>query len=145
MDGRPHLMKGMVGEITVADETPTRTDSASDARLTLSGHRFELSGALHRGRQRIRVENKDSELHQVLVIALPNGVTAEQEMGWFRTGDAGPRPGLPRGGVLQIPAGERVWFAETFAPGRYLLLCTVAGADGRQHFVEGMRSEFVIQ
>jgi hypothetical protein len=143
-DGQPHLMKGMVGEISVGGEPSAHADSADDARVTLRGHRFELSGTLRSGRQRVRVENTDSELHQVLVIRLPNGVTAEQEMAWFRSGSSGPRPGLPHGGILQIPPGDRVWFSKTLRAGRYLLLCTVGGSDGNPHFVQGMRSEFEI-
>jgi acetyl esterase/lipase len=139
-DGTPHIAKGMVGEFAV--ESGARDDvlPAVDANVNFVNYAFAPPIIPRPGRRTWRVENPSNEMHQMLVIQLPDGVTPEQEIAWFRGGSRGPRPGKPSGGVLQLPPDGQVWLTMTFRPGRYLLLCTVTDPTGRPHDQLGMFS-----
>ena len=132
-DGTSHLMKGMVADMRVQPSGSVRFEPLADAEVTLKENAVSAPAALTAGDRTLRVRNDGALLHQMLVIALPPGVTAAQEIAWFQNGSRGARPGIPSGGVLQLPAGETVFTTVSLRPGRYLLLCTVAG-----HHLVGM-------
>lgn len=47
--------------------------------------------------------------------------------------------------LLARPPGSEGFFAVDLAPGRYAMICFVEDADGRQHAVKGMSSEFWVR
>ena len=132
-DGTSHLMKGMVADLVVHPSKEVHAEPVADAEVLLKDNTISAPTSLAAGMTTLRVRNDDVQLHQLLVIGLPSGVTAEQEIAWFQGGSRGKRPGIPSGGVLQLPAGERVSTTLSLRPGRYLLLCTVMG-----HHLAGM-------
>jgi acetyl esterase/lipase len=144
-DGTPHLMKGMVGEFVVESRSLAVAEPRADADVHLVKYAFTPPLTLDAGRRTLRVDNPSDEIHQMLIIRLPDGVRPEQEVAWFRGGSRGPRPGNPTGGVLQLPPRERVWLTMTLSPGRYLLLCTVADPSGRPHHELGMTSTIAVR
>ena len=132
-DGTSHLMKGMMADLVVRVAKEVYVEPTVDAEVVLKDNVVTAPTTLAAGTATLRVRNEGTQLHQLLVIGLPPGVTAEQEIAWFQGGSRGKRPGIPSGGVLQLPAGERVSTTLSLRPGRYLLLCTVAG-----HHLVGM-------
>ena len=139
-DGVSHLAKGMFKEIVVESRQGNRGGTALPDSVSLRDFSFTVTAPIVSGTQTLRVVNRGSRLHQLLVVQLPDSVTAEQEMAWFERGSRGTRPGLPSGGVLQLPPGESVLATLHLKPGRYLLLCSVREPDGRSHHSLGMRT-----
>ena len=142
-DGTSHLMKGMVGDLVVRG-TDVRDEPVADAEVRLADFNFTVSAPLSAGRRTLSVRNESASLHQLLIVRLPDGVTEDQELAWFRGGSLGERPGIPTGGVLQLPAGQRVWASIALRPGRYMLLCTVVDREGRPHHALGMRATIAV-
>jgi uncharacterized cupredoxin-like copper-binding protein len=138
-----HLDSGMVREVTVAKAGAVTSPNASinaldtDATLVLGEFGFSPLPPLRAGRRQFRVTNAGSLPHQALLVRLPNGVTENDELEWFRGNYSRNRPGAPAGGLLEVKPGETSWFSVWLKPGRYLFICGfVAGAT--RHFDKGM-------
>ena len=143
-----HIDSGMVRELIVTDTpdstaTPNGTAADLDAslELVLGEYGFSPFAAIRAGVQHIRVTNAGNFPHQVLLIRLPNGTTDKGEMAWFRDNYQTDRPGIPSGGLLEIPPRETGWFSVTLRPGRYMLLCGFVDGTTR-HFDKGMARVF---
>jgi dienelactone hydrolase len=142
-DGTFHVDKGMIRLIQVGAE---RTDPAptSARRLELHDRRFDFTPPTGAGRQSWHIVNRGTTVHQALLVKLPAGVTVDDELGWFRNGSKGVRPGLPVGGVIELAAGSEAWYSADLEPGEYALLCAAGGAAGR-HFDHGMIARFSLR
>ena len=144
-DGTVHSSKGMYAALRVGPAaSEEKAPSDPDLNLRLHDHGFQLSAPIEGGRKLWRVENTGSDAHQVLIIHLPEGVSEYQERGWFSGGSKGPRPGVPVGGVIEIPPDGEAWFRSDLKPGRYLLLCSVQEEEGR-HYDLGMIYRFTVE
>ena len=143
-DGTQHVDKGMYASLTVEGETVLARAEESDVDIELNDDRIAVTRAFHVGAQRAHIQNKAARTHQALLVLLPAGVKAEDELDWFRNGSRGVRPGHPMGGVIELAAGGEAWAGFDLKPGNYLLICAVPGADGKRHFDHGMRYAFRI-
>jgi uncharacterized cupredoxin-like copper-binding protein len=143
-DGVQHVDKGMHAALTVAGEQTTAARDKPDLVIELADTGISVNGLFRRGLQTARIHNASASTHQALLVLLPEGVSADDELNWFRKGSRGPRPGHPMGGVIELAAAAEAWAGFDLRPGRYLLICSVPGADGRRHFDHGMRQEFTI-
>jgi hypothetical protein len=98
--GVPHLAKGMIKELTVTPAAGGATVAAApapDVVLTLRDYQFDLSKPLARGRQTIEVRTAaNTQPHEVELIRLAPGKTAEQMLAWLGKPE-GPPPGRARG------------------------------------------------
>lgn len=144
-DGVQHVDKGMYAALTVSGE-PASALAANDSgvEIALNDDRIDVKSAFRAGKQSAHLRNLGGRTHQALLVRLPAGVKAEDELNWFRGGSRGARPGHPMGGVIELPAGGEAWAGFDLSPGRYLLICSVPDADGRRHFDHGMKLEFEI-
>lgn len=143
-DGVPHVDKGMVTMLTVEGSADVAAANAPDVTIELGDQRIAVTSRFRRGGQTAHIRNVGSRTHQALLILLPDGVTAEQELDWFRGGSRGPRPGHPMGGAIEVAAGGEAWAGFELRPGRYLLLCAVREQSGKRHFDHGMHHAFEI-
>lgn len=140
--GVPHVARGMVKELTVtpaAAGAPAAAAPSPDVVLTLRDYRFDLSKPLARGRQTIEVRTAaNTQPHEVELIRLAPGKTAEQMLAWL-TKPEGPPPGQGLGGVAATVPGSTNYFTAELTPGSYLLICFLPDAkDGKPHFMHGM-------
>jgi uncharacterized cupredoxin-like copper-binding protein len=144
-DGVPHVMKGMVRELTVVpNKTPAPLPKA-DIVLTLKDYSFEFDKPVKRGVQTIRVENAAQQSHEVVLLQLQPGKKVQDMLAWFSNGQAGPPPGKPIGGTTGFAQGEVNMITHDFAPGNYGMICFVPDAkDGKAHVAHGMVSEFTV-
>jgi dienelactone hydrolase len=143
-DGVQHVDKGMYTEVTVSGEARAAPVAKADVEIELSDGRLAVAPGFHAGRQTAHLRNTGIGNHQALLVQLPAGVTDKNELDWFRNGSRGTRPGHPMGGVIELAAGGEAWAGFDLGPGRYLLICAVAGADGQRHFDHGMIHAFEI-
>jgi hypothetical protein len=143
-DGVPHLMKGMVREVTVLPTSrPARTPEA-DAVMTLRDYTFFLSRPLTAGPHVIEVRNEGTQWHEVELVQLAPGKTPRDVIEFIEHGIGTP-PGLPFGGVSPLAVGGTSYLHMDLGPGRYALICFLPdGKDHRAHFEHGMVPEFQV-
>jgi hypothetical protein len=134
----PHIAKGMVKELVVAGERIDAPAPASAGDITLNEFVF-ATPTFSAGTHTFRVVNNGQQTHEVTVVRLNDGVTAEQYMASMAPGATTPPPGVAVGGNGAISPGRSNWFSLTLEPGNYVLLCFVPDpADGQPHIVKGM-------
>ncbi|MGD8361247.1 MAG: hypothetical protein PVJ04_07425 [Gemmatimonadota bacterium] len=150
VDGLPHIAHGMIQGLEVV-ESASPDDPAAfpkpDMTMTLDDYSFGLSKLITPGEHTIRVVNDANQAHEVVVVKLAEGKTAQDFVQWVGTvpREKGNEPGEILGGVTGISKGEFNIFTMDFEPGRYALLCFVPDAgDGMPHFMHGMVQEFTV-
>ena len=142
-DGKPHLMKGMVRELTVTPSETVVTEPVADVTIKLTDYSFEITPALMAGRHTIRVEDA-GQPHELVWFKLEPGKTVEQMLQWTEK-MAGPPPGTLLGGVSPISMGEVNFITLDLTPGEYGLLCFVADSkDKKPHFMHGMMKQITV-
>jgi uncharacterized cupredoxin-like copper-binding protein len=146
-DGVPHIMKGMAHGLVVKPAVVRVADSApaADVNLTLDDYTFTLSTPLTAGRHVIRVTNQASQSHEVLIVKLAPGKTAQDVVNWVEHRD-GPPPGEPVGGTTALANDVANYVTTDLTPGEYAFLCFIPdAADGRPHVMHGMMQQFSIR
>ena len=109
-----------------------------------------MEGTLTAGPHTIRVANSGAEPHDLVLLRLAPGVSAETVVRAMnperarRTAEAAePPPSLESlaagaGGIAAIRSGMEVFFATALTRGEYLILCMATAPDGRSHIEHGM-------
>jgi len=100
-DGVPHIMKGMVRQLTVVPVDKPAPTPLATVRMTLQDYGFTLSRPLTPGRHVIEVRNLAAQPHEIELASLAPGKTAHDLITWFHKPD-GPIPGSAIGGVSPI-------------------------------------------
>ena len=148
VDGVPHIAHGMVRGLTVVESTEVPAEFPdSDLTMVLDDYSFGLSKVVTPGKHTIRVENRAAQTHEVVVVKLAEGKTAQDFIQWVGTipREKGKEPGEIVGGVTGLAQGEFNLVDLEFEPGRYALVCFVPDAgDGMPHFAHGMVQEFSV-
>jgi len=146
-DGVARVRKGMIRAFTVVDSgLPTRPPESGTA-IQLFDYGFQVAGPLIPGAQVVQVENRSPQRHEVILVRLAPGRTA-QEMGEYllalAAGTAqGPPPGDLEGGVAPLSQFQTNLWSVVLSVGRYAVLCLVADdGDGRSHLHHGHLQEF---
>jgi uncharacterized cupredoxin-like copper-binding protein len=149
-DGTPHVVKGMVRALTV---TPPAGQPAPEPRavstITAVDFGFRVDPAIAAGpNQTIKFVNAGQQHHEVLVVQLPEGKTI-QDFAAATSPDAppGPPPGTALGGIGELESGKSAYFVDSFAPGRYGLICFLADekGDGAPLHTKGMMMEITVR
>ncbi len=145
-DHIPHFVKGMFGGFRVTPALAQASEGPrADVTMTLKDYDFELSAPLTAGRRTIRVENAGPQGHEVELIRLAPGKTAEDLMGWMQNMQ-GPPPGSALGGVAGLDPGLHGSFTVDLTPGEYLLICFIPDSkDGKPHLAHGMMKTITVQ
>jgi uncharacterized cupredoxin-like copper-binding protein len=143
-DGKPHIMKGMIRELTVTPSEAVVTEPVADITIKLADYSYEISPALTAGRHTIKVEDSGPQPHELVLVKLEPGKTVEQMLAWTEKMQ-GPPPGTFLGGVSPITVGEASYITVDLTPGDYGLLCFVSDpADMKPHFMHGMMKQITV-
>lgn len=147
-EGVPHAAHGMMKPLTVtaANGRAAEAPVAPDATMQLADYSFTLSEEVTAGTRTFRVENDGSEPHEVAVVRLAPGATAQEFVASFAP-DAppGPPPGQPIGGLQVIDPGDAGYFTAEFESGStYALICFHPNEEGVPHLALGMVQEFTV-
>jgi hypothetical protein len=148
-DGTPHIAKGMMRPLTVVPSTAHNASTAAapvpDVTMKLVDYGFEPSKSLTPGKHLIRIENDGSQDHELVLVRLAPGKTAQDVAAWIEKMD-GPPPGEPLGGIAAIHPGGYGFITADLAPGEYGLLCFVPDSkDGKPHVMHGMVRQFKVE
>jgi hypothetical protein len=143
-DHVPHHAKGMVRELVVTGERREAELPVIAGDIRLKDFAFEHQ-TLTAGTHTFRVVNDGPQTHEIFMVRLNDGVTAEQYMAASAPGSTTPPPAKFLGGNGALSNGEINYWSVTLAPGTYLMLCYVPDlTDGAPHVVKGMMQEIVI-
>ena len=152
--GAPHFGKGEVKAFVVhaADPAVAARVAApeADVAIRLEDYAFALDAPLVAGRYTVRVGNAGVEPHDLVLMKLAPGRSAEDIRTWMNPerarradGASEPPPPLesiasPAGGIAAIRSGMDVFFEANLTPGEYVLVCMATAPDGRSHIEHGM-------
>lgn len=144
--GPPHFAKGMIAGFEVTPAGGGQVDPPSDVSIRLSDYAFTFSSALTAGTHRIRVENSGPQPHELAVVQLAPGKTADDVVKWEAEGLKAPPPFTHfLGGVSPIDPNGSASFPVTLEKGEYFVICFVPDAkDGRSHAAHGMIQPIVV-
>lgn len=147
-EGVPHVAHGMMKPVTVeeGDGASPEEPVTADVTMDLQDYSFTLSEEITAGSHTFRVKNSGSEPHEVAVVKLAPGATAQDFIAAFAP-DAppGPPPGRPIGGLQVIDPGGAGYFSTEFESGAtYALICFHPNDEGVPHLALGMVQEFVV-
>jgi hypothetical protein len=143
-DGVPHLMKGMIRPLTVVKTAKPAANPVGDVTMALHDYSFTLSRPLTAGKHLIEVRNNGQQPHEIELVRLAPGKTAQEVLAWIHQPEGAP-PGLPLGGVAPLGRGGVNWFEVDLEPGRYALICFLPDSkDGKPHFMHGMVQEIEV-
>jgi len=140
-DGTPHLMKGMIRpfEVVAGSGTVSGQLPEADDTVTMAEYSFAPAHPLTPGRHTILVENMGEQPHELVLLQLAPGKSAEDFAQWGLGGMKGPPPALPLGGVGFLGKGGRGVFAVALPAGDYAFICFAPDAkDGKPHLMHGM-------
>jgi hypothetical protein len=145
--GAPHFTKGMVRPFkVVAASGPAATTPTPDVTATLYDYNFRLSAPILAGTRTIKVQNTASQPHELELVQLAPGKTANDFLAWAGGGMKGPPPAKPIGGIAGLERGMSQTFTANFTPGNYALICFIPDAkDGKPHFTHGMTKDFSVR
>jgi uncharacterized cupredoxin-like copper-binding protein len=142
-DGAPHAVKGMTRELIVAGTPTGATGPTASGELRLKDLGYTMP-AWVAGTQTIHVVNDGPQIHEAQLFRLDAGKTAKDYIATAAPGYKGPKAGAPVGGSGALSPGLDNYWTVTLAPGTYLLMCYVPGADGTPHIMQGMVQEFTV-
>lgn len=142
-DGAAHLAKGMVRPLTVAGEPVVAAHPVADGEIQLKDFAFELP-AMTAGTHTFRITNAGPGLHEVVLVKLAPGATAESYGASVAPGYAGPVQGTGVGGGGSISPGIEQWWTANLEAGDYLVTCFVPDAKGTPHMMLGMVQRFTV-
>jgi hypothetical protein len=145
-DGKPHIMRGMMKEIRVAEAPQAARPPSAVVTIRASDYAFDIRGTLRPGANVVAFENTGPQEHDLEVVRLAPGQTAEMVRRWAASGGIGSPTDAVVGGSSGIDKGLRVWMTLHLTPGRYALFCFVPDAkDGKMHLLHGMLREISVQ
>lgn len=138
-DGLPHLAKGMVSTFQVRG-SKSATLPSSQAQIGMSDFSYQLPSNVLVG-QSVMVENKGQQPHEMVIVKLNAGKTAQDFATWATKPD-GPAPGHFVGGLQAVGTNGKGWVNLPEEPGSYLFICQVPDpASGKSHAELGMVSQ----
>jgi hypothetical protein len=137
----PHFTKGMIRQLTVGPTYAARGPAPkADVTVKLHDYSFDLSKPLSAGKQTFEVRTDAPQPHEIEVLRLAPGKTADDVLKWMGGPMTTPPPGQALGGVSGlVPGAPPVYFTADITPGDYVLICFLPDAkDGKPHFAHGM-------
>lgn len=143
-DGKPHVAKGMMKELVVAGTPHTAPLPTAHVEIHLRDFGY-TAPSLTAGGHMIHVINDGPQTHEIQLVRLNDGVTAQQYLAALAPGATAPPPGTNVGGPGALSTGLDNYWSATFTPGHYLFVCFVPDVtDGMPHIMKGMVHEFSI-
>lgn len=142
-DGAPNMMRGYAASFTVSSKKAVSARPAHQRSVLL--HDFFFSGDLTlRSGTRLAITNDGAQPHELGVVRLNDGVTADQFVAWMLK-PQGPPPFTESGGVAAIASKATAVLPVEFRPGTYAVFCMVPDPKtGKPHIALGMVANLTI-
>ncbi|MDQ3809458.1 MAG: hypothetical protein M3336_04130, partial [Chloroflexota bacterium] len=147
-DGVPHVAKGMLKPLTVTAPPAGAPGAQPTARVTvnLKDFDFETPATLPSGRNPWRVTNSGPQPHEVQVVRLGPGGSANDVLRFFSAPPSGPPPYQAVGGFQAIDANGSGSLTLDLSAGEYAFYCAVPDpGSGRRHLELGMLKQVRVE
>lgn len=141
-DGTPHVAKGMVMPFEVKGEATSTPAPEVDGTVVADDYSLTLPEGFGSGEWEL--VNHGKEPHELTIIKMNDGLTADDAMQWMMDGGTAPMPFTFAGGLGVIHPGGSVYGSLDLGPGNYIALCFVPGPGGAPHVAMGMMTPFTI-
>jgi hypothetical protein len=138
--GIPHVALGMLQEVTVTTAPQERGEppSATDT-INLVDFNFDLATPIEAGLRTLRVVNRGTQAHELVLVQLAPGATVRDFISDFRPGVPDSTLGKPVGGIVGLEPAAEAFFPFVFTPGNYGMICFLPDLiRGSPHFALGM-------
>ncbi|MBV9355080.1 MAG: hypothetical protein JO023_06080 [Chloroflexi bacterium] len=144
-DGVPHLMKGMLKPIQVTQlGTPAQAPIVAGTFM-MKDFSFDMPSVLPVGAATYKVVNHGPQMHELNIVKLHAGKTAEDALAWEKA-PGGPPPFDLAGGINAFSADGSGYMTLDLQPGTYLAVCNVPDpTSGLPHSHLGMVKQFNVQ
>jgi uncharacterized cupredoxin-like copper-binding protein len=143
-DGTAHIEKGMMRELVVAGEPVGAPAPVADGEIRMKDFEFGHD-SIAAGSHLFHVINDGPSIHEVDLVRLHDGATAESFLAAVAPGSVDPPPGTPMGGTGALSPGLSNWWPVDLSPGTYLFICWVPDAEGVPHAMLGMVKTVVVE
>jgi len=145
--GVPHVALGMLKALRVTPaRSPNMNPPPADVTITELDFSFEVSKPIPAGKTTVRVMNKGSQAHEVVVVQLARRATVDAFLDDFQPGVVTSPSGKPVGGMVGLEPGKEGFFTIDFVPGRYGLICFLPDLiHGAPHFTRGMLMDVTVE
>jgi uncharacterized cupredoxin-like copper-binding protein len=151
-DGKLHLQKGMIGQLTVGPASGASIARAMlpapDIVITAFDYNYKIDKAITAGRRTIRFVNAGPQNHEFVLVRLAKGKTVKDAQAWAERGQTGEQPGTMLSGVAAIAPGGAAHVTNVFEPGEYAILCFVPSTNDRKglpHVHYGMMQQIQVR
>lgn len=129
---------------SIANKVTVRRDGIRTVTVTATDYSFAAPDTIPAGITEIRLLNRGTEMHHVMLIRLDGGKTMADLFGAMKSD--GPLPTWARevgGPNTPGPGGEANAILRLVA-GRYAMICVIPSSDGKPHVMKGMAKEIVV-
>ena len=134
--------------LAACGDSPTATPVPQINQVAFSAFDYGFSGpeTIPAGMTNITLTNDGEDIHHQQLAKLPAGMTADDLIAAFSSGEEGPPPPgvVPAGGVAVLGPGVTGSVALNLEPGNYELVCFVADPNGVPHFALGMAQALTV-
>jgi len=150
-DGVPHAAKGMIQALEVTTAAAAQPQKpAADVSVGLTEFKITAPATVPAGETTFEATNNGTQAHEMVVLKLGQGLTAQAAANIILTPPATPPSGPPpftfAGQVAGIAAGSSAETTVTLEAGTYGLLCFFTDpASGSPHAALGMLTSFTVQ
>ena len=146
-NGMPHFASGEAKTFVVraaAADAPALAAPQATGVIRLVNYTFALEAPLAAGHHTLRIVNDGPDPHDLVMVKLESGKTAEHLRSWLRAPDGPPPFTTMAGGVAVLAPGMEAYFDTDLAPGEYALFCMATAQDGRTHIDHGMIQQITV-
>ena len=145
----PHLAKGMIKPLTVTvleAGATAATEPTAELTVTMKDYLIDFPETLPAGPRIIKVINNGPDVHELNLLRLEDGKTAE-DVSQYLAAPKGPPPFVPIGGINGMEPGASGYVELDLEPGTYVAICYIPTpkSEGHPHFTRGMIKEFTVQ
>jgi hypothetical protein len=129
---------------SAANKVTVRRDGIRSVTVTATDYSFSVPDTIPAGLTELRLLNRGTEMHHVMLIRLDAGKTMA-DLGAAMKSD-GPLPAWAHeaGGPNTPGLGGEAIAIVRLAAGRYAMICVIPSKDGKPHVMKGMAKEIVV-
>jgi hypothetical protein len=127
-----------------ANSVTVRRDGIRTVTVTASDYSFAAPDTIPAGLTELRLLNRGTEMHHVMLIRLDAGKTMADLAAAMQSDGPPPAWGHEAGGPnTPGPGGESNAILRLVA-GRYAMICVIPSSDGKPHVMKGMAKEIIV-
>jgi hypothetical protein len=141
-----HHAKGMIKGITVQPANGAAAiEPKADLMVHMQDFAYDMPDTLPAGPLAIQVINNGPEAHELNIMRLADGKTADDVLRYLGAPDS-PPPFTPVGGMNGLDKGLSGFAELNLTPGEYVAICNIPSpaAEGHPHFALGMIKQFTV-